>query len=591
MASDKIEITDRGLRPAQIRLASLNCEARTVDVIWSTGCPVKRFSWDEGEFLESLAMTADAVNLQRLNAGASFLDSHSQTSMANRLGAVVPGSARIEYGKGVATILLSTSKSGEQILADLRTGLPLPVSVGYRVHTYERADGDGATLPSLTATRWEPMEISAVPVPADFGAYARSATDDTQRHTVTIQTARRAENAADKENVIMSQSAIESVAAERQRSAEIHEIGTYHKASPRLMKRALESDMTVPELREAILDEMRARQARNETFSVAPHDNGTNERSLADSLADAILARVKPGHAPNASSRQFAGLPMAEMARAALTARGEATAGVRPSELIGRALHTTSDFSLALSSVANRLVRNGYASAPSQIKRIARETTARDFKAKTAVQFSEAGGLERVNEHGEFKRGNFAEAGETYRIDTFGKIFGLTRKALINDDLDLLARVPNSLGEYASRFESQFLAGLLEAPAKLRDGKALFHPDHGNLAGAGSAISVSSLGAARLALRRQRGIGGEVISVEPKFLLVPPELETTGEQILSDINASKVDDVNPFAGRLELVVEPYLTNEQSWYLAADPAQTALEYAYLEGETGPQIETR
>ena len=77
----------------------------------------------------------------------------------------------------------------------------------------------------------------------------------------------------------------------------------------------------------------------------------------------------------------------------------------------------------------------------------------------------------------------------------------------------------------------------------------------------------------------------------PKFLLVGPEQETIAEQLLSTINATTVDDVNPFAGRLMLLVEPRITGD-SWYVFADPATApVLEYAYLSSAPGPQLSSR
>jgi len=49
--------------------------------------------------------------------------------------------------------------------------------------------------------------------------------------------------------------------------------------------------------------------------------------------------------------------------------------------------------------------------------------------------------------------------------------------------------------------------------------------------------------------------------------------------------------VNPFAG-LTLLVEPRLATADTWYVVADPASIdGLEYCFLEGAEGPQIETR
>ena len=74
--------------------------------------------------------------------------------------------------------------------------------------------------------------------------------------------------------------------------------------------------------------------------------------------------------------------------------------------------------------------------------------------------------------------------------------------------------------------------------------------------------------------------------------MVPASLETVAEQVLTGIQATKVDDVNPHAGKLLLVVDPRLDDVSgtAWYLSADPyAFDTIEYAYLDGQNGPKVE--
>lgn len=77
-----------------------------------------------------------------------------------------------------------------------------------------------------------------------------------------------------------------------------------------------------------------------------------------------------------------------------------------------------------------------------------------------------------------------------------------------------------------------------------------------------------------------------MITVSPKFLLVPAELETSAEKLLSTIQAADTDDVNVFS-KLVLIVEPRLTSPTRWWLVS-PDVDGLEYAHLAGEPGPQI---
>ena len=93
-------------------------------------------------------------------------------------------------------------------------------------------------------------------------------------------------------------------------------------------------------------------------------------------------------------------------------------------------------------------------------------------------------------------------------------------------------------------------------------------------------------------MRRQTGLAGSLITVTPRFILAPPELETTFEKLLSAIQAAKTDDANVFASKLALIVEPRLTDPLRWYMVAAPSEIdGLEYAYLSGSPGPQVETQ
>lgn len=238
-----------------------------------------------------------------------------------------------------------------------------------------------------------------------------------------------------------------------------------------------------------------------------------------------------------------------------------------------------------------------YQVAQSPLKTLARQRTMADFRASTILKLGEFSGLQKVTEHGEIKAMTTGEAKEGYSLETFGGTFALSRKAIINDDLGAFGGWGEMMGRTAAETEAaQLLALLLQSsgagPVMGEDGKRLFHADHGNLAGAGGALSETTLSAARLALRSMKGLDGKTpVNVVPKFLLVGPALETAAEKLLTTINAAKTDDVNPFGGKLSLLVEPRLTGN-AWYVFADPASApVLEYAYLASAPGPQLSSR
>lgn len=155
-------------------VASLDEAQRTCEVCFSTGSDVVRYDWmSDKRYVERLAITPEAMRLERLNSGAPLLDTHSSYRLADQIGAVVPGSVRIEKGKAYATVKFSARAEVAPVLQDVKDGILRSVSVGYRIHRFEEETPKGNALPVRTATDWEPFEISMVSMPADIGAKVR----------------------------------------------------------------------------------------------------------------------------------------------------------------------------------------------------------------------------------------------------------------------------------------------------------------------------------------------------------------------------------------------------------------------------------
>lgn len=326
-------------------------------------------------------------------------------------------------------------------------------------------------------------------------------------------------------------------------------------------------------------------------------------------MAAAVLHRASPGTSklPD-TARRFRGLTLTELARASLEAQGVRTEGMSRNQVVAlamgnsddmgfRSLHGTSDFSVALASTVNRSLRQGYEGTMRSFTRWARQGTLSDFRAATRVAVAGNLALSKVNEFGEFKRGKLVDAGETIQLGTYGKVVGVTRQAVINDDLDFLSRLPAMFGRAAAEFESDTVYGILTANAAMSDGTALFHANHGNLAGSGAVIGEASLTAARKALRLQKDPSGnnQPLNLVGRFIIVPAAKETEAQkQFTAVVTASSAANTNVFQNSYEIVTEPRLdaSSTTAWYLVADSAQIdTVEYSYLEGEQGLYTEQR
>ena len=306
---------------------------------------------------------------------------------------------------------------------------------------------------------------------------------------------------------------------------------------------------------------------------VAP--TGSEDPAAAYALREEALYCRMAGAEPSAGARQFMGFGFAEFGHDALVRCGDTGLGVMSREgVLHRALHGTSDFPNLLTGAGNRTLRAAYDVAASPLKALAQRVMANDFRQNDILAIGGMGTLAEVTEHGEITATTTAEAKESWQLRTYGKTFGLTRKAIINDDLGAFGRVTMELGRAAAETENSALAALLLANPAMSDGVALFHASHGNLAASPAAIGEASVSTARLAMRSQTGISGERISVTPKYLVVGPEIETEAEKFLATINPTSTDDVNPFAGKLTLAVEPRISGDD-WYIFASPSEAPV----------------
>ena len=208
----------------------------------------------------------------------------------------------------------------------------------------------------------------------------------------------------------------------------------------------------------------------------------------------------------------------------------------------------------------------------------------------TPADASAAPSLLLVRENAEFTYGAMSDTGMSYRLQTYGRIIAITRQALINDDKRLFSRVPTQFGFKARDLESDLVWGIIISNPTMGDGFALFSTQHGNL-GSALPITVASVTAGRTAMAQQKSAEGGFITVRPAFLVVGPAKQTEAEQFLTTVTAAQTSNVNPFAGKLQLIVEPRIT-DNSWYLIADPsAIDTIELSHLEGQEGVFIETQ
>lgn len=613
-------------RALEIRSSSYNAEDRTVEVVFTTGARGVRFDWNRWAYIdEELATDASNVRLERLNGGAPVLNVHNRYELSDQIGVVVEGSARMEGGLGIATIRLSGREDVAGIVQDIADGIIRNVSVGYAVHEYEITEKDGER-PLYRAVDWEPQEISFVPVPFDSGSQTRSqepaqgghpcifrrAAASSQEHEMAddeiptggapgnttrsndppppAQQPQQRQQEQQPQNSVVTVSAIRTAVRNAGLGDTVaFELIERHEVTP-LNRDALMSD---------IGRRFAERDAPAQTNGRVPARAGGGG-TMVRAMSDALLHRMAPNFAMTDAGREFRSFGMLRMAEEILASSGVNTRGMTNVEIAERALHTTSDFSALMGGVLNRRLRMAYDEHQPTYRLWARRApNAPDFRAQEVVQVSAMPDLLKVGEGGEFKYGTISDGKASYGLVTYGRVLGISRQMLINDDLRALERITVGYAGSAARLENRTVYAQLTANPAMSDGIALFHADHGNLAASGGPVSATTLGDGRKRMRLQKGLQKEELNLAPAHLIVPTSLEQLAYQFTSsNYVPAKPGDVNEFrqGGRtaVDPIVEPILdaSSATAWYMAASNSQVdTVEYCYLDGAEGVQLSTR
>ena len=600
------------MRRAAFQPATLNPDARTIELTWSTGSRGRRASYFDGDWYEELDMSPSAVRLDRLNSGASLLNSHQSMDLANILGVVER--AWIENGEGRARVRFSERAEVEPIFRDVASGIIRNVSVGYQVHKWsDPVRGNDKEPPTYRALDWEPMELSLVGVPFDSKAQTRSISVD---HPMTEDLtkaggdpapidAQRSVDPAPQPQPVAAASAdaeLQRTATELRRERDLLRLGQDAGLTAEQTQALIDSGKPVMECsREAV----RLMRQRIEGDTVIGHparvevtrDSGD---TLLRGIAAGLEARVRPGVLKGEAAdlgREYRSYTLLELTRQYLDSRGVNTRGMSKTELVTRGFHSTSDFPLLFSNLAGKTLDAAYQEEPHTWKPLCRQRNLPDFKEANDLIVAGALTPEPLLEGGEYKAGTLQEAQHTWKLATFARKVTVTRQSIINDDLSALERVPEMLGRGFRRLESNIIWELITGDAITSvDGLALFKAAHNN--SSVQTITTTGFNAAKKAMRKQTDIAGNTINLSPSYMMVPTDLEATALQFLFPTGfapAARTGDAGPVSVQtagVQLIVEPRLDGSATtWYLAASPgAVEGIVYGYLAGEEGPTVTT-
>lgn len=577
----------------------VDTDSRTVELSFSSETPYGRWFGDE-----ILCHDEECINLERFNNGlGTVLFNHDRDVVVGHIEKVW-----LEDNRGKALVRFDTDEQSETIFQKVQSGTLQGVSVGYAIYRYEVLEDEETKStngrfngPAYVVTDWEPLEISIVSVPADATVgVGRSAEEihtsiDTQEETKrmdekAIVTTEEVKSTP-VETGITQEDLQKAMEQERKRTSEITAL--FRDFDVEGADEAIVMGVSVDEARAMVMDQLRA---RNKGVSVTMGEAESDKFRAAAQDAVLMAAGIPVADAAP-GAQELRGYSLIELARESLRRESDSTVNFGDNmELARAAINSTSTFPAIMSNLANKSVMTGFNEAETTFQIWAGKGSNRDFKEAARVALSEAGNLELVPEGGQFQQDFLGEASARTKVATYGKLFSLTRQAIINDDLGLFSKIATKYGSAAKRLVNKMVYAQLTGNVKMQDNVALFDAKRGNVAGTGEALSVKAIAKAITAMRRQKGITGEAtLNITPKYLVVPPELEVTAYQIVNStaaVDGVNSGVVNPYKGRFVVVADAELTDPDAWYLVADATQhDTIEVTYLNGVETPRLETR
>jgi len=527
-------------------------------------------------------------------------------------------------GQGVATIrnqqlfvdgnLTEVTSAGQKVLALARSGINLQASIGFAPDRREHIPAgtkvslNGRTLTAgnqgMTIIRSGRLrEVSLLPIGADAGT------------SVSIA----AKAASSSKGKVMDEN--ENIPTDSEKilaqwnAASFHEPNIRQQTEPilhaalagKLSIADFQSELLQARLRDSELHVLRAERPKAPTIHGSSRDSGSRQSPTAH-IEGALLAHlgheaigVKTlGAQTMEQARAMHATSMLDIVKATLQADGRELPQGRDSMI--RASFSTHTLTTLLTTVGNKLLLDSYNAFPSAARQIAKKLSAGDFKAHTGFRLTGDAKLEEVGNAGEIKHGTLDQAAYPFSVKTFARMFGLTRQDIINDDLGAFNEIPAMLGRgSAVAIEQAFWTLVLANTA------SFFHADNNNyISGGTSVLASTGLGLAVAEMLKQTDANGDPINVVPRFLVVPPELKKTADELYRStcVNTggaateTQVPNASVFFGLYEPIVSPYISNANysgnsttQWYLFGSPSDVAaFGIAYLNGQEAPTIES-
>lgn len=492
---------------------------------------------------------------------------------------------------------------------DVASGFLGDVSIGYQARSFEIVKINGQDV--VQVPRWAPKEASLTGIGADPGAgFGRSIYEGMSMSEETSPAGPPADDGGDAIQIATAQL--------KKRAREVRDVfAGFETRAPELMQRCLDDFVDAGTARTRLLEHLKTQAAATpvpKPGHIEAGEDGADRftrgaaqwiryRSNTYTRADEEL-RQKDMRELRES--EFFGSSWLDLARAWCRAANIDTRGMGREQIAQTALtraggeliaQGVSAFTNLLADNINKSLANGYMENTETYRPWVQITSLPDFKAADRPILSTFSDLDQIIADEEYKYGSFSDKKESLTLATYGKLFSISRRAIVNDDQNAFGAIPRAMGRAAARKVGDLVYAVLTDNANMNEtGRALFNTTDGNQASSGTAITVANLSTSKSAMALLTDPGGAVLGSRPVWILTPIGKEDGAAQIIQatrDPSVASGESPNlPWIQNLRLIGERRLdaASATAWYLIGDWRDiSTVELAFLDGIEAPMLE--
>jgi len=363
-------------------------------------------------------------------------------------------------------------------------------------------------------------------------------------------------------------------------------------------------DLTADGARQAILNKMAANQTpapkpSGNQFAVTGLDETTKQRNAIITGLSLRSGFIKPADVAAdllEGSRQYRSLSLLDIAKECLTRAGVDYRHMDKMEMVARAItSSTSDFPVLLQGVIHKTLLANYTAAADTWRKFCYIGSVSDFREHKRLRMGSFSRLDKVKENGEFKNKAITDAEqEGIAAETYGNIINVSRKMIVNDDLNAFSRLAAGLARAAARSIELDVYALLASNPAMADGNALFHASHANLGTAG-APTVAAFDEMRVLMAKQKDKdSNDFLDLRPSNLVIGIHqggaARVINDAVYDPETANKLQKPNMVNGLFSNIIDTAQITTNAYYAFADAnVEPVIEVAFLDGVQDPFLE--